>query len=1428
MMNELGLGVVVSMKDMFTRNAHRIQDSMMSLDATVAASAGSMQRNMQLIQRGTMMIGAGLALLAVPTVVVTSTLRTQKALGEMASLGVKDLASLSAAAEDFSNTWGGASKAEFIAASYDIKSGIASLTDAAVGDYTKLAALTAKATKSTVAEMTSLFATGYGIYRQMYAKMGDFEFGEMFSGGIAASVQAFKTTGSGMASAISSLGATATTAKIPLEEQLAILGMLQATMSGAEAGTKYRAFMKSAAEAGKELNIEFVDQNNNLLGMTAILKKLRERYGDTLDAMEKMEIQKAFGRAEAVAVVDLFYTKIGDLTSSIRQMNVAMRQGTRLTIEMAQAMNMDIGSQLSLVGQQMHNLFEIMGETLLPVVNPLIRGVSAIIMALQRAAKAAPGPTRAALALSAALGAALVAVGGFMAGAGLVGIMLPAVKAGIVAIGGALSALGGTIAAYFWPVVAIIAGVVAAIYLLRKAWQSNFAGIRDIVMGAYDRIKSVFQGVWQLISSLSSGTGRINAELAAKLKAMGLWGFVKTVFMVYHRVREYMIGLWTAVSSAFRKIVKVIEPPIRALLSAYGALYKAIFSVVEIFGVAGTAADGSSFRSLGATIGTVLGVIAQIAAYVIKFIVYPLSWVIRLTALVVRGVVLLVKGIVQGVILAGKFLYKFALPFRMLIQAIAAVVKVAYALWQVLTGDISVVDGLKKIGGAVLHYLTTPFRWARDVAAGVWGFIKGLFTGAVSFFKWAGNAVVSAILNLPVVKTLAGIFRNVRAFFTGDKTFFQAGKGILLAIGKGILSTITLPFRLIRKAFGWIRRLLPFSDAQEGPLSTLTASGRALITTLCKGILSVAALPLKIIGGIFRGALRIADAVWSGVKGVVGKGWNTIKGVGKVAAGVLAAPFRIGLSLAGRVWSGVKAVASAGWAAVKGVGSAAASALAAPFRWFGKAAVGAWSGVKSAVARGWEFVKGTGNPAVGILTAPFRLAMAVNRGIWGGVKDVVAAGWNAVKGVGSAAWSAVSAPFRWIGNAASSAWSGIKGAAASAWEGMKSLAGSALSVMMAPFQKLRDAASGAWESIKTGVASGVQAVKSMTSTAFEAGKSVLSAVAEGAKAAISAPYRAVKSALGAVRKLLPFSDAQEGPLSNLSASGQAIIQTLAGGIERVGKLPATVFSKVWGFLGGIGKAVVAPTVAPSVSMPGPVSVNTAAPVVRPQVETGGILSKLPLVGGLVQRVQSAASNVGGSLLDGLTGAWGRYTGFWRMMRDGALETVAALRQAASVALPTALAGTLSLTPALATLPPSVALNAGPAAATISAPVANVIWMPQYAEISAAAPPTVHVAPMVSVAAAAEKPVPTVMKEREVERTRMLAERVTTLSPTPPAQAGPPGAQTPLAALLAKLDALGDRPIDVNVTVVSKLDGRAIAQAVYKDIRQQKVKNYETL
>ena len=322
-----------------------------------AAKAGAVMQEM-----GTQIAGAALA-------PVEATFETRRAIGELASLGVRDLGAVENAARSFSDQWAGTTKADFISAAYDIKSGIASLSDEGVAEFTSLAALTAKATKSTAGEMTSLFATGYGIYKSYYDDLSDLEFGEIFSAGIAESVRAFKTSGSGMAQAIQTLGASATTAQVPLEEQLSVLGMLQATMGGSEAGTKYKAFLRSAAKGGEALGLSFLDANNQLLSMPEILDILRGKFGETMDAAEKMELQKAFGDTEAVALIDLMYSKVGDLESNILSLYDAMGQGTGVTQKMASAIQETEPERYERLRQQIHNVTESIGNSLLPTIN---------------------------------------------------------------------------------------------------------------------------------------------------------------------------------------------------------------------------------------------------------------------------------------------------------------------------------------------------------------------------------------------------------------------------------------------------------------------------------------------------------------------------------------------------------------------------------------------------------------------------------------------------------------------------------------------------------------------------------------------------------------------------------------------------------------------------------------------------------------------------------------------------------------------------------------------------------------------------------------------------------------------------------------------------------------------------------------------------
>ena len=1130
-MNEdLGLGVVVSMKDGFSQNAARVQTSMQSLDATVAASSERMTRNLDRIQKGTMMIGAGLALMALPVGLVASTAATQKALGELSSLGVKDLRAIEDAAESFTNTWSGSTKAEFITAAYDVRSALSGLTDEAVGSFTAMAALTGKATKATTEEMVGTFTTAYGIFKPIMQDMSDAQWAKTFAGAMAQTVASFKTNGRQMADAIKNIGAVAASSNVPLQEQLAILGQLQTTMPGSEAGTLYKAFIMKAAEAGEKLGLSFIDSTGRLKGIIPILQEIKGRFPDLSQAAAQVEIKKAFGSDEAVKFLLQMSQGVGVLETNIQSVARAMKTGTAVTEEMAQAMNMDIGSQFKLLWQQIGNLSEILGRTLLPVVTPIIQGISKAVLFFQKLAKSMPGLTRVVLTLSMALGAVLVVVGGVIAAAGTIGLMLPAIKAGLAAMGAAVAGVGSAFATYFLPVVAIIGGVVLAVYLLKRAWETNFGGIRDTILGAWEKVKFVFQGIRKLISSLSGGSGRMSAELARKLEQAGLMGLVVTVFRIYYRVRQFLTGLWQAFSNAFGKIRAILEPAVRALMQAYGALYKAVFSVLEIFGLAASSADASSYRSLGETLGTVLGVIAKVGAYLLKFVIFNLVAVVKIVTWVVRAVVWLGKTIVTAFIEAGKFIYKFFLPIRLLVQALRMVGRVVYTVWQVLTGDLSVVDGLKSIGSAVFDFLATPFLWARDVIVGVWNFIKGLFSSIGRFFTAIASSLVAAFMDLPMVRTLRDVFGAVRSFFSGDTTFFEAGKQLLIALGKGIWSAVTYPFELLKKALGWLRKLLPFSDAETGPLSSLSNSGAAILKTLAKGMLGVLSLPGKILGMALKGMFSAVRWIWQGIK--------------SLGSGILSAltwPFRKGVELAASAWRGVTAVVASTWNGIKGLGAAAFDAVAAPFSWIGDVAGSVWDGIRSSASELWS---GLGNLA-------------------------------------QSAWSFVSAPFTWITDAASSAWSHITNAASMAWDGLRSMSQSAWEWIKAPFEELASVASSAWEKVNN-AASGAwnsvtTTVSNLAGTAFESGKAILTTVGEGIKSAVTAPYRALKSALSFVRDLLPFSDAKEGPLVNLTRSGSALLEALAGGIAKAATVPAKAIAGAFGFMNDMLGQVAAPS-----------------------------------------------------------------------------------------------------------------------------------------------------------------------------------------------------------------------------------------------------------
>lgn len=459
---------------------------------------------------GKVMAAAGVGIVSACTGIVTSTFETQNALGELSSLGVKDLKAVESAAKSFSDTWAGTTKSDFITAAYDIKSGIASLSDEGVAKFTELAAITGKATKSTTQEMGSLFATGYGIYKGAYKNMSDLQFGEMFSAGISTAVKNYKTAGSQMASAISVLGATATNNKVSMEEQLAILGQLQTTMSGSEAATKYKAFLNAAASAGGKLKTSFVDSNGELLSTTEIIEKLHKKYGQTISAIEKQELKQAFGTDEAVAMIDLLYNNVDVLKGGIDDLSASMKKGVSVTKEMAAAINSTPEQKFKVIQQQIHNNVEELGNALLPIANDVLTKVGELVAKWSAWITENRATVETIVRMAAVLGPLLIMLGsaiGIIIG---VSNAIIKVKTAFTIAQGAMAIMKAKWAALnitfaISPIGLIIIGIIALVAAFailwnkseafRNFWKRLFSGIVNVARNALNAVKNFFGSI---------------------------------------------------------------------------------------------------------------------------------------------------------------------------------------------------------------------------------------------------------------------------------------------------------------------------------------------------------------------------------------------------------------------------------------------------------------------------------------------------------------------------------------------------------------------------------------------------------------------------------------------------------------------------------------------------------------------------------------------------------------------------------------------------------------------------------------------------------------------------------------------------------------------------------------------------------------------
>ncbi|MFA4728026.1 phage tail tape measure protein [Vibrio vulnificus] len=306
----------------------------------ISAPLGNIQRQLNSVTKtyrqgthtmvagATGMVGAGFALKNA----LMPAIEMDRKLGEVKSLGVADdqLKTLMGTAMKFSVEYG-KSATEFVAASYDIKSAMGDMTGNELAGITRSSAILAAATKADTATITNYMGTMYSVFKDQADLIGKDNWAERIAGMTAKSVEMFKTTGQGMSDAFKGVGALGKTHGIAIEEQMAVLGLLQGSMSGSEAGTRYKAFLGGVVKAQKELGISFTDSNGKMLPMFDIMNKLRNQFGE-LDSLEINQIKKAFGSDEAVLLITDLIGKTGDLQSSVQTLNKSANLNTAITM----------------------------------------------------------------------------------------------------------------------------------------------------------------------------------------------------------------------------------------------------------------------------------------------------------------------------------------------------------------------------------------------------------------------------------------------------------------------------------------------------------------------------------------------------------------------------------------------------------------------------------------------------------------------------------------------------------------------------------------------------------------------------------------------------------------------------------------------------------------------------------------------------------------------------------------------------------------------------------------------------------------------------------------------------------------------------------------------------------------------------------------
>lgn len=199
------------------------------------------------------------------------------------------------------------------------------------------------------------------------------------------------------------------------------------------------------------------------------------------------------------------------------------------------------------------------------------------------------------------------------------------------------------------------------------------------------------------------------------------------------------------------------------------------------------------------------------------------------------------------------------------------------------------------------------------------------------------------------------------------------------------------------------------------------------------------------------------------------------------------------------------------------------------------------------------------------ITSAMNVVLAIVNAVWPVVQAVITAAMNVIQSVIKIVTSAIRGDWSGVWNGIkslfSSVWNGIKSVGKAALNSLKSIVSSGISKVTSVFKSLPGTIKGMF----SGAASWL----------VNSGEAIIDGLTQGIRNAFSSAKEALRNGLQALRNLLPFSPAKEGPFSGKGwtlYSGMSMMEALGQGISRSG---GTAVSAMSGVLSDVSSAATA-------------------------------------------------------------------------------------------------------------------------------------------------------------------------------------------------------------------------------------------------------------